>query len=94
MLSDSSYDQTLAQALAQPQRGRVFIMKRNSEAAFLQAVAAANLRPQRLGTLPESHGRLVLEDGWKPVYRISTTPNRVVYTLAGDFPVAGPVRRD
>ena len=47
-----------------------------------------------LGTMPETHGRLVVEDGWKPVYRIRTQPNRVVYTLAGDYPVPGPLRRD
>jgi hypothetical protein len=57
-------------------------------------VARARKQPLLLGTLPETHGRLVVEDGWKPIYRIRTRPNRVVYTLAGDFPVPGPLRRD
>jgi 4-amino-4-deoxy-L-arabinose transferase len=93
LLSDSSYDRTLQQALAQPERGRVFVMKRNVEARFLEEVARAGKQPLLLGTLPESHARLKME-GLVPVYLISTRPNRRVYTLAGDFPVPGPIRRD
>jgi hypothetical protein len=94
MISDSTYDQTVDQALARGDRGRIFVMKREGEARFLAAVARARKHPLLLGTLPETHGRLVVEDGWKPVFRIRTRPNRVVYTLAGDFPVPGPLRRD
>jgi 4-amino-4-deoxy-L-arabinose transferase-like glycosyltransferase len=94
MISDSTYDQTVDEALARGDRGRVFVMKREGEARFLAAAARARKQPLLLGTLPETHGRLVVEDGWKPVYRIRTRPNRVVYTLAGDFPVPGPMRRD
>jgi len=94
MISDSSYDETLDQALAEPIRGRVFVLKRAGEAAFLAAVKRAGQVPVRLGVLPETHARVELEDGWKPVYRIRTEPNRLVYTLAGDFPVPGPIRRD
>jgi 4-amino-4-deoxy-L-arabinose transferase-like glycosyltransferase len=94
-ISDSSYDQTVDQALAEPLRGRVFVFKRPNEAAFLAAAARAGREPILLGALPESHARLHLVDGWKPVYRIRTEPkNRLVYTLAGDFPVPGPMRRD
>ena len=94
MISDSTYDQTVDQALARADRGRVFVMKKRSEAAFLAAAAHAGRKPLRLGVMPESHARVVIEDGWKPVFRIRTEPNRVVYTLAGDFPVPGPLRRD
>jgi 4-amino-4-deoxy-L-arabinose transferase-like glycosyltransferase len=92
-LSDSTYDQTVAQALAQRQRGRIFVMKREAEARFLSEASRAGARPLLLGTLPETHARLVL-DGWRPVYRITTRPNRRVYTLDGDYPVPGPLRRD
>jgi hypothetical protein len=92
-LSDSSYDQTVAEALARTERGRVFIMKTAGEARFLAEVARAGRQPRLLGTLPESHGRLAWE-GATPVYLFNTRPNRRVYTLAGDFPVPGPVRRD
>jgi 4-amino-4-deoxy-L-arabinose transferase-like glycosyltransferase len=93
MLSDSSYDRTVAQALALPVRGRVFVMKRKAEPKFLAAVAAAGQQPILLGNLPETHARLVWE-GLLPVYRITIKPDRRVYTLAGDFPVPGPIRRD
>ena len=68
--------------------------KRDSEARFLAAARLAGRVPLRLGVLPESRSRLVLEAGWKPMYLTRTAPNRPVYTLAGDFPVPGPVRRD
>jgi len=93
-ISDSSYDQTVDAALAQDEHGRIFVMKRAREADFLAAVARAGKQPLRLGSMPETHAKLALEDGWKPVYRYRTEPNRVVYTLAGDFPVPGPIRRD
>jgi 4-amino-4-deoxy-L-arabinose transferase-like glycosyltransferase len=94
LISDSSYDETVAAALREKVRGRVFVLKRPSEAKFVAAVRAAGLEPVRLGVLPESHGKLVLEHGWKPVLHIRTEPNRLVYTIAGDFPVPGPIRRD
>jgi len=94
MISDSSYDQTVAEARAEDNPGPVVLMKPPRGAPFLAAAARAGKQPLRLGVLPESHGRLVLEDGWKPVFRIRTEPNRPVYTLAGDFPVPGPIRRD
>ena len=72
MISDSSYDSTLAQALAQPGSHRVFIMKRNVEQFFLDAVKAAHKSPVLLGRIEEAKKRDDRE--------------RVVYTLAGDFP--------
>ncbi len=72
MLSDSSYDRTLAQALAQHQTQRVFIMKREVEGYFLTAVREAGKTPVLLGVVPEIRGR--------------TERERVVYTTAGDFP--------
>ena len=92
-ISDSSYDQTVAEALRGSERGRVFVMKREGEARFLAEAARAGKRAQLLGTLPESHGKLAWDEGG-PAYRVRTEPNRRVYALAGDFPVAGPVRRD
>jgi 4-amino-4-deoxy-L-arabinose transferase-like glycosyltransferase len=76
MMSDSSYDQTLAAALAQEEQQRVFIMKREVEQYFLNDVQAARKTPIRLGVLPEIRGRKHRE--------------RVVYTVAGDFPPAPP----
>lgn len=92
-ISDSSYDHTVAEALARPERGRIFVIKRRLAPRFVAAAQAADKTPLLLGVLPESHARLVLEGGL-PVYRFRTEPNRLVYTLAGDFPVPGPVRVD
>ena len=72
MLSDSSYDQTVAGELAEPETGRVFIMKIEVERYFLDAVREGGKQPVRLGTIPDARGR--------------TERDRVVYTLAGDFP--------
>ena len=76
MMSDSSFDQTLAQALAQAKRQRVFIMKREVEVYFLNALQSAGKTPVLLGVLPEIRGRADRE--------------RVVYTLVGDFKAANP----
>lgn len=92
-ISDSPWDRTVAEALALPQRGRIFVFKLEVEALFLEAAKRAGKTPLKLGVLPDTHARLVIEDG-RPVYRFRTEWDRVVYTLAGDFPVAGPVRRD
>jgi hypothetical protein len=85
-ISDSSYDQTVAEALAQDGRGRIFVMKRNSEAGFLEAVRAAGRVPVRLGMLPESHARLEMEDGWFPIFRTRSEPNRPCTRWPGTFP--------
>jgi 4-amino-4-deoxy-L-arabinose transferase-like glycosyltransferase len=79
MMSDSSYDQTLAQALAQDKHQRVFIMKREVEQYFLNDVKAGGKSAVRLGVLPEIRGR--------------SERDRVVYTVAGDFPASSAPAR-
>ena len=61
-----------------------------AEVATLLSVTEPTIREW----MPESHARIVMQDGWLPVFLITTEPNRPVYTLAGDYPVPGPVRRD
>jgi 4-amino-4-deoxy-L-arabinose transferase-like glycosyltransferase len=72
MLSDSSYDQTLAEELAGPDRERVFIMKTEVERYFLDALREAGKTPVKLGNIEDIKGR--------------AARNRVVYTIEGDFP--------
>lgn len=74
-MSDSSFDDTLANELHDPARGRVFIMKHDKEPRFLAEARAAGQRPVRLGEFNDPKAR---------PERI-----RVVYTLAGDFPQTG-----
>ena len=76
MMSDSSYDQTVAQELAEGGTGRVFIMKLEVERYFLDAVREGGKQPIRLGTIADARGR--------------KQRDRVVYTLVGDFPRAPP----
>ena len=76
MMSDSSYDQTVAQELAAHEDGRVFIMKNEVEQYFLDAVREGGKQPIRLGTIGDAKGR--------------KHRDRVVYTLVGDFPRADP----
>lgn len=72
MISDSSYDSTLAEALAKPDHRRVFIMKQEVERYFLDSVKAANKSPVLLGRIEELKKR--------------PERARMVYTLEGDFP--------
>ncbi len=72
MISDSSYDSTLGEALVQPGSHRVFIMKANVEQFFLDSVKAAHKAPILLGRIDEAKKR--------------PERARVVYTLSGDFP--------
>jgi 4-amino-4-deoxy-L-arabinose transferase-like glycosyltransferase len=76
MLSDSSYDQTLAEELREDEAGRVFIMKREVERYFLDALRAGGETPVPLGVIQDAQGRPERE--------------RVVYTLAGEFPATEP----
>lgn len=73
-MSDSSYDQTLAAEFAEQEDGRVFIMKLEVERYFLDAAREMNKTPVRLGTIADANGR--------------KHRDRVVYTVAGDFPRA------
>jgi hypothetical protein len=72
MMSDSSYDQTVAGELAEGETARVFIMKREVERYFLDAIRAGGKVPVLLGVIHDAQGRRQRE--------------RVVYTLEGDFP--------
>jgi hypothetical protein len=71
MLSDSSYDQTVADELDEDELGRVFIMKREVEQYFLDAVKEDGETAVLLGVIDDRQGRRARE--------------RVVYTLSGDF---------
>jgi hypothetical protein len=73
-ISDSDFDMTLAQSLASAQSGRVYILKVDNEGYFLTAVQDAGHAPRRLGALPDERG--------------DHAQDRVVYTLADDFPPA------
>ena len=70
-ISDSSYDQTVAEELSENETRRVFIMKREVEVYFLNEVRAAGKTPELLGVLPHLRGR--------------SKRDRVIYTIAGDF---------
>lgn len=73
-ISDSSYDQTVAEALREDQVQRVFIMKRNVETYFINELVSAGETPVLLGAIADVRNRPERE--------------RVVYTVAGDFPQA------
>ena len=73
-ISDSDFDMTLAQSLASAQASRVYILKQDNEGYFLTAVQEAGQTPRRLGALPDERG--------------DPAQDRVVYTLADDFPIA------
>jgi hypothetical protein len=72
-ISDADFDMTLAQSLLAPHAGRVYILKVDNERYFLDALREAGLEPRRLGALPDARGE--------------HEQDRVVYTLADDFPV-------
>jgi 4-amino-4-deoxy-L-arabinose transferase-like glycosyltransferase len=71
MMSDSSYDQTVAEELDEDEQGRVFIMKRSVEQYFLDAVKEDGESAVLLGVIDDRQGRRERE--------------RVVYTLSTDF---------
>lgn len=85
MMSDSSFDQTVAQSLQGTGKQRIYIMKKSVERYFLNELQAAGKTPLLLGTLPESHARVAWR-GVLPVFLISERPNRVAYAIAADFP--------
>jgi 4-amino-4-deoxy-L-arabinose transferase-like glycosyltransferase len=72
-ISDADFDMTLAQSLAAPRDARIYILKAGNERYFLAAVEEAGYVPRRLGALPDARG--------------DHAQDRVVYTLADDFPV-------
>ncbi|MGH8028699.1 MAG: hypothetical protein ACREO3_02065, partial [Arenimonas sp.] len=71
-ISDSDFDMTLAQSLASMRSARIYILKTENEGYFLTAVQESGLVPRRLGALPDERGH--------------PGQDRVVYTLADDFP--------
>jgi 4-amino-4-deoxy-L-arabinose transferase-like glycosyltransferase len=71
-ISDADFDMTLAQSLASAHAGRIYILKTDNEGYFLAALREAGYAPRKLGALPDTRGEHALD--------------RVVYTLAGDFP--------
>jgi 4-amino-4-deoxy-L-arabinose transferase-like glycosyltransferase len=71
-ISDSAYDDTLAEALSGGETGRIFVMKREVEGYFLAALREAGKQPLPLGAIPDRQHRRKRE--------------RVVYSLVGDFP--------
>lgn len=71
-ISDSDYDDTLANALADDGNSRIFVMKREVEGYFLAALREAGKQPLPLGAIPDRQHRRERE--------------RVVYSLVGDFP--------
>ncbi len=71
-ISDSDYDHTVADEFGHSGQGRVFVMKSEVEGFFLAQAAASHVVPVRLGALPHLHG--------------DSERDRVVYTLAGEFP--------
>ena len=70
-ISDSAFDSSLAQELAQPADQRLFIMKREMEQAFLAGVQASGRTPRKLGEWIEKE---------KPSDR-----DRMIYTLDNEF---------
>lgn len=70
-ISDSAYDSSLSEELAQKADDRIFIMKRETEQAFLVELNKSNIDPIKLGEWIENT---------KPSNR-----DRMIYTLNGEF---------
>ena len=73
-ISDSRFDMTLAEALAQEPGKRIFIFKRENEQYFISALTEKNLRPLRLGVISDHKKR--------------PKNDRLVYTIPGEFEFA------
>lgn len=71
-ISDSAYDNTVLEELGKPRNKRVFIFKREIEAAFLAEIVKSDRKAVKLGEWIE---------GDRPGLR-----DRMVYTLDGEFP--------
>lgn len=78
-MSDSSYDQTVADELRENKTHRVFIMKREVERYFLNELRSAGKTPVLLGAIHD--------------LRSKAHDDHVVYTLAGEFPEAVAPRK-
>ncbi len=73
-ISDSKFDMTLAQALQQKPGKRIFVFKRENEQYFINALTEKNLRPLRLGVIPD--------------YKKRQQNDRLIYTIPGEFEFA------
>ncbi len=71
-ISDAEFDKTLDQSLHELHGGRVYFFKRANDGFFLAAVRAAGKEPLLLGVLHDPKDR--------------DDQDRMIYTLAGDFP--------
>ena len=70
-ISDSAYDSSLLEELAQKPDNRISIMKRDTEQSFLAELIKSNITPVKLGEWQEKT---------KPSDR-----DRMIYTLDGEF---------
>ncbi|MEO6173266.1 MAG: glycosyltransferase family 39 protein [Arenimonas sp.] len=73
-ISDSTFDMTLDDALAQEPGKRIFIFKRENELYFKNALYEKNISPIFLGEIPDSDG--------------SKNRDRLIYTIPGEFPAS------
>ncbi len=71
IISDSSFDMTLAHALEQKAGKRIFIFKRENEQYFKNALQEKNILPVYLGVIPDHKNR--------------KQEDRLVYTIPGEF---------
>ncbi len=74
-ISDANFDKTLAESLRETHGGRVYFFKRPNDVYFLNEVRAADRQPVLLGVLHDPKER--------------DDQDRMIYTLAGDFPGQG-----
>jgi len=74
-ISDADFDKTLAESLGDRHGGRVYFFKRENDGYFLTAVRTAGKTPVLLGVLHDPKDR--------------DDQDRMIYTLAGDFPGQG-----
>ncbi len=70
-ISDSAFDMSLTQALAQKPGKRIFILKRENEARFKNALREKNLSPIFLGVIAD--------------YKARSNEDRLLYTLPAEF---------
>lgn len=70
-ISDSQFDMTLAQALEQKPGQRVFVLKRENEQYFKNALQEKNILPQYLGVISD--------------YKKRSENDRLIYTIPGEF---------
>jgi 4-amino-4-deoxy-L-arabinose transferase-like glycosyltransferase/N-acetylneuraminic acid mutarotase len=70
-ISDSQFDMTLSQALDQKPGKRIFVLKRENEQYFENALREKNLLPILLGTIANTEGE--------------SDQDRLIYTIPGEF---------